>query len=100
MNRINKLDEKKRGNEHMIDTLEQQKKQLTDDIKDITSKKQAEIEKYKKSIEDMSTEFAGMLKDTLETMKNKIEEADKKWEAENDGAMLKRFEEYANPTAK
>ena len=48
----------------------------------------------------MSTEFAGMLKDTLETMKNKIEEADKKWEAENDGAMLKRFEEYANPTAK
>ena len=47
----------------------------------------------------MSQEFAGMLKDTLETMKNKIEEADKKWEQENDGAMLKRFEEYANPKA-
>ena len=47
----------------------------------------------------MSQEFAGMLKDTLETMKNKIEEADKKWEQENDGAMLKRFETYTNPNA-
>ena len=45
----------------------------------------------------MSQEFAGMLKDTLETMKTKIEEADKKWEQENDGQMLKRFEEYNKP---
>ena len=99
MNRINKLDEKKRANEHQIETLEQQRNQLNQDIKDIRSSKQAEIEKYKKRIEEMSQEFAGMLKDTLETMKNKIEEADKKWEQENDGAMLKRFEEYANPKA-
>ena len=45
----------------------------------------------------MSNDFATMLKDTLETMREKIQEADKKWEQENDGAMLKRFEEYANP---
>ena len=37
-----------------------------------------------------------MLKDTLEKMKDKIKKADEKWEQENDGAMLKRFEETAN----
>ena len=47
----------------------------------------------------MSNDFATMLKDTLETMRLKIQEADAKWEQENDGAMLKRFEEYANPKA-
>ena len=99
MNRINKLDEKRRTNDASIEQLEQQRNQLNNDIKDIKSSKQAEIEKYKKSIEEMSQEFALMLKDTLETMKSKIEEADKKWEQENDGAMLKRFEEYANPKA-
>ena len=99
MNRINKLDEKRRTNDHSIGVLEDERDKLNGSIKEIKSTKQAEIEKYKKSIEEMSQEFAGMLKDTLETMKNKIEEADKKWEQENDGAMLKRFEEYANPKA-
>ena len=47
----------------------------------------------------MSHEFATMLKDTLEKMKNKIESANQKWEEENDGAMLKRFEEYSNNKA-
>ena len=45
----------------------------------------------------MSAEFAQMLKDTLGKMKTKIEEANAKWEAENDGTMLKRFEEVSNP---
>ena len=36
-----------------------------------------------------------MLKETLEKMKLKIETANTKWEEENDGAMLKRFEDYA-----
>ena len=44
----------------------------------------------------MSTDFAKMLKDTLDQMRKKIEKADEKWEQENDGAMLKRFEETAN----
>ena len=44
----------------------------------------------------MSSEFAKMLKNTLDQMRKKIEKADEKWEQENDGAMLKRFEETAN----
>ena len=49
----------------------------------------------KKRIEEMSQDFAGMLKETLENMQNKINQANEKWESENDGQLLKRFEEYA-----
>ena len=42
----------------------------------------------------MSADFASMLKETLENMKKKIQEANNKWDQENDNAMLKRFEEY------
>ena len=42
----------------------------------------------------MSQDFAGMLRETLENMQNKIDQANQKWEADNDGALLKRFEEY------
>ena len=38
-----------------------------------------------------------MLKETLEKMKLKIEAANHKWEEENEGAMLKKFEDYTNP---
>ena len=99
MNRINILNQKQSHNDDTISQLTDQKNALETEIKDIKTKKQGEIDKYKKNIEEMSHEFANMLKDTLETMKTKIEEADKKWEQENDGAMLKRFEEYANPKA-
>ena len=44
----------------------------------------------------MSADFASMLKDTLENMKKTIQEANSKWDQENDNAMLKRFEEYNN----
>ena len=45
----------------------------------------------------MSQEFSKMLKDTLGKMKEKIEAANQKWEGENDGALLKRFDDYSNP---
>ena len=82
-------DEKKR--------LLESKKALEDDIKEIAASKQSEIAKLRKSIEEMSLEFAGMLKETLKKMKDKIEAANDKWENENDGQMLKRFEEVSNP---
>lgn len=33
-----------------------------------------------------------MLKTTLDKMQNRINEANKQWEEENDGAVLKQFE--------
>ena len=43
----------------------------------------------------MSSDFAEMLKDTLNKMKERIEFANKQWEADNDANMLKRFEDMA-----
>ena len=40
----------------------------------------------------MSQEFATMLKSTLEKMQQRINEANKQWEEENDANMLKHFE--------
>ena len=44
----------------------------------------------------MSGEFSDLLGGVLESMKGKIQEANEKWDQENDNAMLKRFEEYTN----
>ena len=49
--------------------------------------------KLKKNIEEMSAEFASMLKDTLEKMKTKIENANEKWDNENNDTMLEKFKE-------
>ena len=34
-----------------------------------------------------------MLKDTLESMKDKIDQANKKWENENDPSTIKKFDD-------
>ena len=46
----------------------------------------------------MSNEFANMLKETFEKMQKKIESANQNWENENDGAMLKHFDDFNKPT--
>ena len=43
----------------------------------------------------MSSDFAEMLKDTLDKMKERIEIANRQWEDDNDPSMIKRFEEIA-----
>ena len=39
-----------------------------------------------------------MLRETLEKMRQKIHDANEKWEMDNEGAQLKRYEEYAKPS--
>ena len=57
--------------------------------------KDEEIKELKKRIDEMSSDFAEMLKDTLTKMQERIEFANKQWEDENDVNMLKKFEEMA-----
>lgn len=45
----------------------------------------------KKRIEDMSAEFAKMLKDTLEKMQERIRLAE--WDNDNDPSMIKKIKE-------
>ena len=97
MNQINRLEQRKTNNEEEIKNLKKKEADLEGDIREIKQRKTEQITKLKGNIETMSQDFANMLKETLEEMKNKIKKADEKWEEENDGAMLKRFEEAANP---
>ena len=47
----------------------------------------------KQSIDTMSNNFAQMLKDTLDKMKQRIAWANDEWEKENDSTLLKNFEQ-------
>ena len=47
----------------------------------------------KKRIDEMSSDFAQMLKDTLTKMQERIEFANKSWEDTNDISMLKKFDD-------
>ena len=96
MNHINRLNTRKLDNQEKIKELDEQKKGLDDEIKEIKAKKTDQISKLKGQIETMSADFSQLLSGVLENMKNKIHEANEKWDQENDNAMLKRFEEYAN----
>ena len=53
--------------------------------------KENEILELKKKIEDMSAEFAKMLKDTLEKMQERIKLAE--WDNDNDPTMIKKIKE-------
>ena len=56
--------------------------------------KDAEIKTLKKNIDDMSNNFANMLKETYENMKKRIAWADTQWNDEKtDGKLLKNFEQ-------
>lgn len=48
----------------------------------------------KKRIEDMSAEFAKMLKDTLEKMQERIRLAE--WDNDNDPSVIKKIKEMNN----
>ena len=54
--------------------------------------KNAEINTLKQSIDQMSQQFAQMLKMTLDKMKDRIDWANQEWEKENDSKLLKNFE--------
>jgi gas vesicle protein len=49
----------------------------------------------RKKIDDMSSEFAEMLKETLHKMQERIETATKQWSDESEENLLKRFEDLA-----
>ncbi len=59
----------------------------------MTRDKNDEIEELKKRIDEMSSDFAEMLKDTLTKMQDRIEFANTKYEDPNDISMIKKFED-------
>ena len=70
--RVSKLKKRESDNNDHINELEAKKKALEDEIKDNKNKKEQQIDGLKKRIDEMAHEFSIMLKDTLETMRDKI----------------------------
>ncbi|CDW73736.1 UNKNOWN [Stylonychia lemnae] len=93
--KINKLEREVVDNDETISDLKEQYEKLNNEKLEIEKAKNEEIKELKKRIDDMSSDFAEMLRDTLHKMQERIEIANKQWEEENDANMLKRFEDMA-----
>ena len=92
LNKINVLSETSRKLGDGINKQDERIKNLMDEKLKMEKEKQDEIDKLKTNIDEMSQNFAAMLKDTLENMKKRIEWANSDWEKENDSKLLKNFE--------
>lgn len=88
----NELEREKDENRAKIEKLDEDLDDLETKHKIIEKEKIDEITGLKRQIDEMSQEFAAMLKTTLEKMAKRIEEANKQWEEDNDGNVLKHFE--------
>ena len=88
----NELEREKDENRAKIEKLDEDLDDLETKHKVIEKEKIDEITGLKRQIDEMSQEFAAMLKTTLEKMAKRIEEANKQWEEDNDGNVLKHFE--------
>lgn len=80
------------ANSDIIAKLMEDYEKLEQEKQSVEKNKQEDIARLKKQIDDMSNEFAQMLKSTLEKMQSRINEANKQWEEENDVNLLKHFE--------
>ena len=92
---IEKEQEKVKAQEQQIRELKEKKQRLIAEKEQIREEKDAEIAKLKKNIDEMSSDFAEMLKDTLTKMQERIEFANKNWEDDTDANMLKKFDDMA-----
>ena len=88
----NELEREKDENRAKIEKLDEDLEELETKHKIIEKDKIDEITGLKRQIDEMSQEFAAMLKTTLEKMAERIKEANKQWEEDNDGNVLKHFE--------
>jgi len=92
--RIAKLTLMIEANKTNLEAKQQQLEGILRDKNAILSDREEEIIELKKKIEDMSQEFAAMLKNTLEQMTEKIELVNKNWEDEMETPMMKKLEDY------
>ncbi len=93
--RIADLSDQSSKNQETIQYLEMEYQRLSQEKAEVENQKNEEIKELKRRIDEMSSEFAEMLRETLHKMQEKIDLANKQWEDENDANMLKRFEDMA-----
>ena len=69
-------------NKFEIDELEKKKRTIEKEMQEIEEKKKGEIKELTTYIDTMHSNFATMLKKTLEKMKDRISKANEAWEQE------------------
>ncbi|MBS1889936.1 MAG: hypothetical protein JST59_01470 [Actinobacteria bacterium] len=88
---LNSLTKKIGERENDLKKSEEQITQTRKEQEECIKNKEVEISELKKRIEDMSVDFAKMLKETLEKMQERINMA--QWDNDNDPQMMKRMKE-------
>ena len=90
------LQQRKEQNEVTIEQLEQELKEVKDSKAALKAEKDKDMENLNNYIQQMSSNFSSMLKATLAKMKERINQANKTWELENDTRMLEKFKEIVD----
>ena len=71
-------------NKHEIDDLEKKKQEVEQDMTDARNKKDEIIQDLTGNIDKMTQQFAKMLSETLDKMKNRIQAANEQFKLENE----------------
>ncbi|EAR88147.2 hypothetical protein TTHERM_00016120 (macronuclear) [Tetrahymena thermophila SB210] len=91
LNQVNDLNKTVIEKDEEIKKKDQQIQDMTKDYEYKLKKKDDEIQDLKRKIEEMSAEFAKMLKDTLDKMQERIEMV--QWDSDTDPQMMKRLKD-------
>ncbi|CAK92040.1 unnamed protein product (macronuclear) [Paramecium tetraurelia] len=88
---INELNSTVKEKDEVIKTKEQQITDYRANYEEKLKKKDQDIAELRKKIDDMSLEFADMLKETLNKMQERIELA--QWDNNSDNQVMRNFKE-------
>ena len=93
---LSRLDQREEQNAEIIKDLKEQYKTIADEKANRQKEKEEELAQLHTYINTMNQNFSQMLKSTLTKMKDRINQANRTWEQENDTKMLEKFKEIVD----
>ena len=96
MRQHSNLLQRKEQNDQTIEQYQQELKEVKESKAQLKAEKDKDMENLNNYIQQMSSNFSSMLKSTLAKMKERINQANKTWELENDTRMLEKFKEIVD----
>ena len=96
MRQHSNLLQRKEQNDQTIEQYQQELKEVKESKAQLKAEKDKDMENLNNYIQQMSQNFSSMLKTTLAKMKERINQANKTWELENDTRMLEKFKEIVD----
>lgn len=90
---ITRLNDLSTAHKSEVEDLTKEYDDLIAEKNEIQKNKDDEINSFKKRIDEMSSDFAEMLRDTLAKMQDRIETASKEWDADNQVSLMERMQQ-------